>query len=152
MFINISLWSGDKRPLTPMSDDVNDLKALTPSPFIIGSYENTVPEVFHLQEIDYCRKWRSAQAAIYVFWNRWKKEYLPSFNLRIKWTQKNPNFHVGDLVTISSNDVPRSHWPMGRIIEVYPVRDGIVRLVKLKTSNSELSLPSALLCLLKAAD
>ena len=41
---------------------------------------------------------------------------------------------------------------MGRIIEVYPVRDGVVRLVKLKTSNSELSLPSALLSLPKAAD
>ena len=33
----------NQRPLTPISDDVNDLKALSPSHFIIGSYENTVP-------------------------------------------------------------------------------------------------------------
>ena len=41
---------------------------------------------------------------------------------------------------------------MGRIIEVYPGRDGVVRSVKLKTSNGELSRLSALLCLLEAAD
>ena len=82
----------NQRPLTPISDDVNDLKALTPSHFIIGSYENTVPGVFHKQEIDYRRKWRSVQAAVDVFWIRWKKEYLPSLNLRKRWTQKNRNF------------------------------------------------------------
>ena len=62
------------------------------------------------------------------------------------------SLRVGDLVIISSHDVPRSYWPMGRIIEVYPGRDGVVRSVKLKTSNGELSRPSALLCLLEAAD
>ena len=57
-------------PLTPVSDDVDDLKALTLSHFIIGSYENTVPGVFHKQEIDYRRKRKLAQAAVDVFWNR----------------------------------------------------------------------------------
>ena len=142
----------NQRPLSPISDDVNDLKALTPSHFIIGTYENTVPGVFHKQVIDYCQKWRSVQAAVDVFWNRWKKEYLPSLNLRKRWTQNNRNFRVGDLVIISSHDVPQSYWPMGRIIEVYPGQDCVVRSIKLKTSNGELSWPNALLCLLEAAD
>ena len=119
-----------------ISDDVNDLKALTPSHFIIGSYENTVPGVFHKQEIDYRQNWRSVQAAVDVFWNKQKK--------------KNRNFCVEDLVIISCHDAPRLYWPMVRIIEVYP--DGAARSVKLKTSNGELSSPSALLCLLEAAD
>ena len=62
------------------------------------------------------------------------------------------SLRVGDLVIISSHDVPRSYWPMGRIIEVYAGRDGFVRSVKLKTSNGELSRPSALLCFLEPAD
>ena len=42
---------------------------------------------------------------------------------------------------------------MGRIVQVYQGPDGVVRSVKLKTSNGELSPPrSALLCLLEAAD
>ena len=65
---------------------------------------------------------------------------------------KNRSFCVGDLVITSSNEDPRSHWPMVRIVEVYPGRHGVVRFVQLKTSNSELSRPSALLCLLEAAD
>ena len=141
----------NQRLSTPISDDVNDLKAVTPSHFIIGSSENTVPGVFDKQEIDYRRKWRSVQAAAGLFWNRWKKDYLPSLNLRKKCTQKNRNFRVGDLVIISSNRVPRSHWLMGRIIEVYSGHDGVARSVKLKTSNGELSRTSALLCLLEAA-
>ena len=134
MFINITLWVEsilNPRPLTPISDDVNDLKALTPSHFIIGSYENTVPGVFHKQEIDYLQKWRSVQAAVDMFWIRWKKEYLPSLNLRKRWTQTNRNFRVGDLVIISSHGVPRSYWPRGRIIEVYPGRGGFVLFVPL---------------------
>ena len=65
---------------------------------------------------------------------------------------KNRRFCVGDLVITSSNEIPRSHWPMGRIIEVYPGRDGVIRFVQLKTSNGELSRPGALLSLLEAAD
>ena len=69
-------------------------------------------------------------------------------NLRKRWAQKNGNFRVGDLVIISSHNVPRSYWPMRCIIEAHPGRDGVVHSIKLKTSNGELSWPSVLLCLL----
>ena len=82
----------NQRSLTSISDDVNDLKTLNPSHFLTGSYENTVPAVFHNQEIDYRRKWRSVQAVVDVFWNRSKKECLPSLNLCKRWTQKIPTF------------------------------------------------------------
>ena len=65
----------NQRRLNPISNAVNGLKALAPSHFIIESYENTVPGVFHKQEVDSRRKWRSVQPAVDVFWNRWKKEY-----------------------------------------------------------------------------
>ena len=57
----------NQRPVKPISNDVNDLQAPTPSHFIIGSYKNTVPGVFHKQEIDYRRTWRSVQAAADVY-------------------------------------------------------------------------------------
>ena len=72
MLINISLRSGVNIK-SVISDDVNDLKAFNPSHFIIHSYENTAPGVFHKQEIDSCRKWRSVQAAADLFRNGWKK-------------------------------------------------------------------------------
>ena len=142
----------NQMPLTPISDDINNLKGITPSHFIIGSYENTVPGVFHKQEIDYRRKWILVKAAANVFWIRWKIEYIPSLNLCKRWTQKNRNFCVGGSEIISSHEVPQPYWPMGHIIEVYPGRDGVIRSVKLKTSNGELSRPSALLHLPEVAD
>ena len=131
--------------MTPISDDVNDLKGLTPSHFIIGSYENTVPGVFHKQEIDYRQKSSHCRRLLVQMKERIFTIFKPLQNTDAK-------NHVGDLVIISSHDVPRSYWPMGRIIEVYAGRDGFVRSVKLKTSNGELSRPSALLCFLEPAD
>ena len=44
---------------------------------------------------------------------------------------------------------PRSNWPLGRIVKLYPGKDGIVRSVKVKTPNSELIRPSRQLYLLE---
>ena len=59
------------------------------------------------------------------------------------------NLKFGDLVIIQSENIPMSHWPLGRIIETYPGKDGIVRTVKVKTPNNELIRPSGKLCLLE---
>ena len=59
---------------------------------------------------------------------------------------------VGVLVVISTKDLPRSYWPMGRVIEVYPGPDGVARSVKLKTKKGEFIRPSALLYLLKGVE
>ena len=38
---------------------------------------------------------------------------------------------------IISTDSPRSHWPLGKVIEVYPGRDGHVRSVKRRKTIGE---------------
>ena len=40
---------------------------------------------------------------------------------------------------LSVNHTPRSHWPLGRIVKVYAVKDGIVRSVKLRLQTVSLS-------------
>ena len=44
----------------------------------------------------------------------------------------------------------RSHWPLGRIVGVYPGMDKIVASVKLRTLNDKFVRPSGRLCLLEA--
>jgi len=41
---------------------------------------------------------------------------------------------VGDLVLLADESFPRGKWPLGRIVEVMPSRDGLVRTVRVKTS------------------
>ena len=50
---------------------------------------------------------------------------------------------------LSVDHAPISYWPLGRIIEVYPDKDGMVRSVKVKTRNSELIRPCGQLYLLE---
>ena len=63
------------------------------------------------------------------------------------------NFVPGDLVIVKTDNVPRSHWPLARVINVKPGSDGVVRVVELKYGNgSVLTRPSARLCLLEASN
>ena len=43
-----------------------------------------------------------------------------------------------DVVLIVENNVPRGKWNLGRVREVFPGTDGIVRNVRVKTANGEL--------------
>ena len=44
---------------------------------------------------------------------------------------------IRDLVIIQSENIPKSHWSFGRIIETYLEKDSIVRTVKVKMPNNE---------------
>ena len=87
-----------------------------------------------------------------MLWKRWRKEYLPTLTQRKKGLVRNRNFIIGDLVIINESNVPRSYWPLGRIIDVFPGRDGVVRTVKVKTPNNELIRPANKLHLLEASE
>ena len=66
------------RPLTAVSDDINDYDSLTPNHYLTGTdTPNLSPGKFENKEIDFRKKWRAVQAATNMFWRRWTKEYLP---------------------------------------------------------------------------
>jgi len=52
----------------------------------------------------------------------------------------------GDVVLVVSSDTPRGQWPLGRVLKVYPGKDGKVRTVKLKVGNKQYSRPIVKVC------
>ena len=54
----------------------------------------------------------------------------------------------GDVVLIVENIVPRGKWNLGRVVEVFPGKDGIARNVLLKTKNGELKRSVQKCCIL----
>ena len=52
----------------------------------------------------------------------------------------------GDIVLVFSPDTPRGQWPLGRILEVYPGKDGHIRSVRLQVGEKQYSRPIVKVC------
>ena len=140
----------NSRPLTPASDDIDGLEPITPNHLLLGRpMPNFQPCITNTEDIKLRKRWRAVQAATDMFWRTWLKEYVPLLTGRKKWNVKNKDFQVGDLVLIAETGVPRSTWPLARIIEVKTSSDGTVRVVKVKSHHGVYVRPAASLCLLE---
>ena len=137
------------RPPTVVSDDPNDLDALTPNHLLLPGSQFLLPlGLFDREDLYVRRRWRQIQYFADVFWRRWTKEYIPILQGRSKWLEERRNFAVGDIVLIVE-ETPRNSWPLARILEVFPGDDGKVRSVKIKTQTTVLVRPITKLCLLE---
>ena len=147
--VKLRVSSMEGRPLTKVSDDPNDLEPLTPNHLLlVRRNESLPPGLFEKNDTYSRRRWRQVQFLANVFWGRWKREYLPLLQERQKWFRPRRNFTVGDTVIVDES-TPRNVWPIGRITEVFPDRDGFVRRVRVKTKTSTLERPITKLCLLE---
>lgn len=59
---------------------------------------------------------------------------------------------VNDIVLIHDEKLPRNFWKYGRIMEVFPGRDGKIRSRVLKTGNGQIKRPVQLLYPLELSD
>ncbi|XP_038106284.1 uncharacterized protein LOC119766023 [Culex quinquefasciatus] len=138
----------NSRPLTPCSDDPNDLTAVTPAHFLIGREMRAVPEpsYLHLKQSTLSR-WQHVQAMQQQFWKRWIAEYLPELQNRQKWF-KTTKIQPGALVLISDPNAPPMQWQLGRIIALHPGKDDVTRVVTLRTAKGECKRGVTEICLL----
>ena len=75
----------NSRPLTSVSDDPEDLEALTPNHFLLGRANPAIPFIPDAQRYTDLRKvFRVSQAYTDMIWSRWNREYLPQWNERSK--------------------------------------------------------------------
>ncbi|GFX67809.1 uncharacterized protein TNCV_1565101 [Trichonephila clavipes] len=79
--------------------------------------------------------WKLVQSLRDKFWNRWSTESLTHLQTRAKWSVQNPNLTENQLVLLKDPNTKPLDWPMGRILEVFPGSDGLVRVVNVKTST-----------------
>jgi Family of unknown function (DUF5641) len=90
---------------------------------------------------DLKRQWRIAQHWTNEFWKRWLQEYIPSLQIRSKWTKSNANIQVGDVVRIADEGFSRGRRPMGRVTGVSPGADAVVRVAMVRTAHGLLKRP-----------
>ena len=139
------------RPITALSADPNDQRALSPSSILLGSLDTNQPFDQFCKADGFKKSWRAVQHLSDVFWKRWLKEYLPLLQQRQKWLTPTRNFKIGDLVLIKDENCRRGLWPKGVITETYPDRDGLVRRARIRTTGSTLDRDIRKLCLLESS-
>lgn len=139
----------NSRPLTNLSNDPNDLSVLTPGHFIIGRALTSIPEPNYLDyNVSYLNRWQIIQKMVQQFWKRWHNEYLCRLQQRPKWLLPTKNLQLNDLCLIKEDNLPPTKWKMGRIVELHPGVDNLVRVVTIKTSDGMYKRNISKLCLL----
>ena len=123
------------RPLTELTDEVENTTALTPMMLLSGCVDPGYPPDVFLDSDGMRSSWRACQLQADVFWDRWRFEYLHLLQRRQKWLTPQRNLCVGDLVLLVDENAHRNIWPKGVIEEVLPDRDGMVRRVRVRTGK-----------------
>jgi hypothetical protein len=126
----------NSRALTLASNDPEDFRPITQRDFLnlpptsdlpAGIVKNALPR----DHVRYLKKMSN------LIWDLWTKFYLPTLIPRRKWTAEERNFVIGDAVMVSESNLQPSQWKTGRVIEVFPGSDGLVRVVKVRTDSGD---------------
>ncbi|KAJ8873503.1 hypothetical protein PR048_024321 [Dryococelus australis] len=107
-----------------LSEDTKDLVSLTPTMFPQDNRPIGVPDIDHLEKASLCKRARSLRRLREDLRRRFRNEYL-GLLVQHKNETKGPKAQeIGDVVLIGSYGKRRLEWLVGRILEMYPGKDG----------------------------
>ena len=131
----------NSRPLTYMSEDAQDLSALTPSMFLQDIPTSGVADLDAIEATSLHKRIQYRAKLQEDLRQRLRKEYLGQLFRGHHRKKPTMAVQVGDVVFISADHHKNIDWPMARVIEVFPGKDGIIRVVRLKTASGEILRP-----------
>ncbi|XP_071579543.1 uncharacterized protein [Temnothorax nylanderi] len=139
----------NSRPLEPLSDDPEDISALTPGHFLIGTALTAIPEP-SLIDLSTSRlsRWQFIQQKVQQFWSQWSVHYLQRQQAISKWHHPSNLIKPGSLVLLTDERFPPCKWPLARVLTLMPGKDGLTRVVQLKTATTTLTRPITKLAVL----
>ncbi|XP_015120742.1 uncharacterized protein LOC107043673 [Diachasma alloeum] len=139
----------NSRPLESLSEDPDKVSALTPGHFLIGQALTSVPDL-SLEHLNVARlsRWQLIQQKVQYFWKQWSTSYLQHLQSISKWHHPSHDIRIGSIVLLTDERCPPTKFPLARVIALHPGRDGLARVVAIKTSSSTLQRPISKLALL----
>lgn len=130
----------NSRPLTYTADNSNELGAITPAMFLMDIREAAVPEIDVIEASSLNKRLRYRLTLKENLRKRFRSEYLGQLRQQMDVKQFE-NIEVDDVVLIGNDNSKRLDWVLGKVIELLPGKDGITRLVRLKTASGEVLRP-----------
>ncbi|UYV60356.1 hypothetical protein LAZ67_1000938 [Cordylochernes scorpioides] len=127
------------RPLTYISETEDDLIPITPQMFIQNNF-GSFDESHELSPDNTRQHFRKLQQIKKELKERFHKEYLAMLVQKGNETEGR-RFLPGEVVLIGRDDQKRIFWPLGRILELYPGKDGRERVARVRTATGEFVRP-----------
>ena len=138
----------NSHPLTPLSEDPDELNVLTPGHFLIGEALLTLPDAYHVTTPENRLKhFEQLQQLVQRHWQQWSKEYICELHNVSQKGLRSKKIEIGQMVIVKE-DLPPNEWCLGRVIGVHPGSDQVVRVVTIKTSKGTYKRPVSRVCLL----
>ncbi|XP_051157995.1 uncharacterized protein LOC127279598 [Leptopilina boulardi] len=131
----------NSRPITFLSENDHEVVPLSPSMFLQEIKEIGVVDLDQIENCQLDRKYMYRQKVKEALRSRFRNEYLGSLvikNCKIKNTR---SVTENDIVLIEVDDKKRIDWPLAKVKKVITGKDGEIRVVRLATSNGELTRP-----------
>lgn len=122
----------NSRPLTYLSEDPEDLVALSPLMFLQEIKEVGVPDLDIMDSKKLEKRFVYRTKIRQDLRNRFRNEYLGLLKDYSK-VRKESSIKEGDVVLIGDTDNKRMNWPLAKVEKTYPGKDGRVRVVQVKT-------------------
>lgn len=137
-------------PISEISTDATEARALTPNDLILGRNNSTAVNVENLNLKLDRNSWKTSHAIADRFWVRWVKECRPLLQRRTKWHNDHNALKLqqNDVVIIADETSKRNTWPLGIIVATHPGKDNKVRAATVRTSNGEFKRPVVKLILI----
>ena len=133
----------NSRPLGLLYDD--DLEQiLTPNHLLFGRKLNVenLTEFKIEGKVDLTKYTEHIDNLLTHFWNRWRKEYIPSLREYQKVYHRSNNIvpNVGDIVIVYEDRQPRHKWLLGRITKLIKGKDDVIRGAELYMGKTKRTL------------
>ncbi|GFX28191.1 uncharacterized protein TNCV_15301 [Trichonephila clavipes] len=125
----------NSRPITPLSEDIDELEVLTPGHFLNGRPITSISEPNLLDKTENTlSRWQKLTKIVQHIWTKWSRDYLNNLQQRNKWQFHKDNVKLNAMVLIKDDNLPVNKWSLGCITKIVPGTDGKVRVVEIKTN------------------
>ncbi|XP_072400786.1 uncharacterized protein [Diabrotica undecimpunctata] len=122
----------NSRPLTYLWDYPKELVVLTPAMFLRDQVDWRLPACDAIDNASSCRKVRRVQTLREELPKRFRLEQFGQLKL-VSANKTHGQIALNEIVLVSNDGSKRLDWPMGQVVELFPGKDGSVRLCKVKS-------------------
>ncbi|GBM14120.1 hypothetical protein AVEN_60955-1 [Araneus ventricosus] len=129
----------NSRPITYISEDL-ELEPLKPAMFLRDIQESGIPDLDQIDSTSLQKRFLYRLKLREDLRKRFRSEYLGHLRIYAKGSRNRHTFCVGDIVLIEST-AKRINWSLGKVVQLIEGKDGVLRLVKIRTKQGELLRP-----------